>query len=96
MKMLMIVYNEALDDEVMRILERQASRNFTKITGSFGRGTSSGVHLGTDIWPGLNNILYVACDEAQAKEMLLDVKELRKKIGHEGAKAFIFDVEEST
>ncbi|MCM8789600.1 MAG: hypothetical protein NC916_01065 [Candidatus Omnitrophica bacterium] len=96
MKMVMIIYNEAIDDEVMEILESCALKNYTKILGTFGRGTTSGIHLGNDIWPGRNNILYVACEDKQAAQMLFCVKELRKKLGTEGVKAFILPIEELT
>ena len=95
MKMVMIVYNEALDNEVMEILERSTAKNYTKITKAFGRGDKSGSHLGTDIWPGLNNIMYVACQNPQAKELLSGVEELKKKSGHEGVKAFVLPLEEA-
>ncbi|MCM8770838.1 MAG: hypothetical protein NC936_03095 [Candidatus Omnitrophica bacterium] len=92
----MIVYNEAIDMEVMEILENFAMKNYTKITGVYGRGTTSGTHAGNDVWPGLNNILYVACDEEQAKQMLAAIRELRKKLGREGLKAFVIPLEELT
>lgn len=95
-KMVMVVYNEALDSEVMEILEGCKMKNYTKFTGVFGKGTASSTHLGTDIWPGKNNVLYVACDEKQGEQMLSCVRELRKKIGHEGIKAFILPIEELT
>jgi nitrogen regulatory protein PII len=95
-KMVMVVYNEALDTEVMEVLENCGLKNYTQLTGIFGRGSTSGTHLGNDIWPGRNNILYVACDEKQARQILIYVKELRKKIGHEGIKAFLLPVEEVT
>lgn len=96
MKMVMITYNEAIDTEVMEALEHCALKNYTKISGVFGRGTTSGTHLGNDIWPGRNNILYVACEEKSAKQMLTKVRELRKKLGREGIKAFVLSVEEVT
>ena len=95
-KMVMIVYNEAIDLEVMQVLENCAMKNYTKVMGVFGKGTASGTHLGNDIWPGRNNILYVACDEQQAKQMLSCVKELRKNLGVEGIKAFVLPLEELT
>ena len=95
-KMVMIVYNEAIDLEVMEVLEGCAMKNYTKVTAVYGRGTSSGTHLGNDIWPGRNNILYVACDDKQATQMLSCVKELRKTLGKEGIKAFILPIEDST
>ncbi len=96
MKMVMIAYNEALDNELMDILEGLALKSFTKIPKVFGRGDSSGTHLGTDIWPGLNNILYISCEDGKAKEVISRIRGLRAKIGHEGAKAFVLPVEEYT
>lgn len=95
-KMAMIIYNEAIDEEAMEILDRCGLKNYTKITAAFGRGTTSGIHLGNDIWPGRNNILYVACEEKQARQILSYVRELRKKLGSEGVKAFILPLEETT
>jgi hypothetical protein len=96
MKMVMIAFNEAIEMEVMEALERCGLKNYTRITGAFGRGAASGTHLGNDIWPGRNNILYVACEEAAAGELLRRVKDLRKDLGKEGVKAFTLPLEEST
>lgn len=96
MKMVMITYNEALDNEVMEILGNCALKNYTKIPGVFGCGTSSGTHLGTDIWPGRNNILYVACQEDESKKIIASVKELRKSLRAEGIKAFLMPLDEVT
>jgi len=94
--MAMVVYNEAIDAEVMQVLANCGLKNYTKIIGTFGKGTTSGTHLGSDIWPGRNNILYIACEEKEAKEILSCIKELRKKLGKEGIKAFVLPVEEIT
>ena len=94
MKMVMLVYNEAIDNEVMEILEDCLMKNYTKITEVFGCGVASGTHLGTDIWPGRNNILYVACEETVGKKILVAVKQLRKSLGAEGIKAFLMPLEE--
>ncbi len=96
MKMVMVVYNEAVDNEVMDILTNCCVKNYTKVIGVFGRGTSSGTHLGTDIWPGRNNILYVACEEAAGKQILVLIRQLRKSLGAEGVKAFLLPVEDLT
>ncbi len=95
-KMAMIVYNEAIDLEVMEVLESCGLKNYTKVMGVFGRGETSGTHLGNDIWPGRNNLLYVACEEKAAKTLILSIRELRKKLGREGIKAFVLPVEEIT
>ena len=95
-KMVMITYNEAIDSDVMEVLERCTMKNYTKIFGAFGKGNTSGTHLGNDIWPGRNNILYIACGEEDAKQILCCIKELRKKYGAEGVKAFVLPIEELT
>ena len=94
MKMVMIAYNEAIEAEVMEILENYGQKNYTKIPGAFGCGAASGIHLGDDIWPGRNSILFIACEDKLAKQMLSGVKELRKTLKHEGLKAFILPLEE--
>lgn len=96
MKLVMVAYNEAIDNEVMGMLEEIPLENYSKVLGTYGRGVSSGAHLGDDIWPGRNNILYVVCDEAESKKLLVAVKELKKQFAHEGIKAFLLPVEELT
>jgi len=95
-KMVMVVFNEAMDDEVMDVIEGCGAKNYTKIAGTFGRGTRSGTHLGNDIWPGQNNILLVACEDAQADKLLACIATLREKLGHEGVKAFVWRLESVT
>ncbi len=96
MKMVMIIYNEAIDMEVMEALGNCALKNYTKVTAVYGSGETSGVHLGSDVWPGRNNILYAACQQNEAQELISRVKELRKELGKEGIKAFVLPVEEIT
>lgn len=96
LKMVLVIYNEAIDLEVMEILGKSGLKNYTKVMGVFGRGETSGTHLGNDIWPGRNNLLYVACEEKQSKQLISEAKDLRKKLGREGIKAFILPVEDAT
>mgnify|MGYP001768574872 CR=1 FL=1 len=96
LKMVFIVYNEALDDEVMEVLGSCVMQNYTKLTGVFGKGVASGTHLGNDIWPGRNNILYVACEEAVGKKIIIAIKQIRQSLGVEGIKAFLMPLEDLT
>jgi hypothetical protein len=96
LKMMMVVYNEAIDAEVMEVLGGCGKKNYTKVTGVFGKGNTSGTHLGDDIWPGRNNLLYIACSDKEAKQLTGCVSELRKSLGREGIKAFIWDLNEVT
>jgi hypothetical protein len=94
MKMVMITYNESVDDEVMDILKEAGVSSYTKIMRAFGKGSSSGTHLGDDIWPGMNNIFYISCRESEAQKIIEGVKALRREIRHLGIKAFMWELDE--
>ncbi|HPB68393.1 MAG TPA: hypothetical protein PLT76_09690 [Candidatus Omnitrophota bacterium] len=96
LKMVMLVFNEAVELEILEVLEQCGVKNYTKIPETYGRGTTSGGHEGNDIWPGRNTIFYVACPEENAKKMLDAVRGLRKTLGEEGVKAFLLPLEELT
>lgn len=97
LKMVLIAYNEAVDQEVQELLRSCLSEpNYTKVPNTFGRGKSSGTHEGTDIWPGRNSLLYIACTETEAKKIFSGVKDLRKTLGKEGVKAFLQPLEDVT
>jgi nitrogen regulatory protein PII len=96
MKMVMVIYNEAIDVEIMEVLNGCGLGNYTRVTRVHGKGTTSGTHLGDQIWPGLNYILFVACDDTQAKQVFFGVTNLRKTLGKEGVKAFVMPLEQIT
>jgi hypothetical protein len=96
MKMVMLVYNEAIDSKVMEALANCALKNYTKLSGVFGCGEASGAHLGNDVWPGRNNILYVACQDTQARQLFSCLRALRASLASESLKAFILPLEELT
>ena len=96
MKMVMIVYNAALDEEVSELLESAGLAFYTKWTRVLGRGEASGSHLGTQVWPGMNNVVFLATEEDRVPALLCGVRELRRKLGREGIKAFVLPLEEIT
>ena len=71
-------------------------KNYTKIDDVFGRGSSSGTHLGTDVWPGLNNILFTACPDDRIQQVFEAIRDLRKSLSKEGIKAFAWQLDEIT
>lgn len=97
MKMVMITYNEATDTDVMDVVNGCGIVSYTKMTRVYGKGLMSGTHMGDQVWPGLNNVLYVACDDAQADRIVSGVMDLRKSpIGREGIKAFVMPIDRMT
>lgn len=96
MKMVLIAYSEALDEEVTQVLRVGAATGYTKWTKVLGDGRSSGPHLASNIWPKANNVLAVAVEDDQVGALLECVRALRSDIGHEGIKAFVIPLDAVT
>ena len=96
MKMLFIVYSEAIDEEVVEILEANSVVGLTKWTKVLGKGQASGPHLATQVWPKANSALMIAADDEQAAGILEGIRGLRKTLAHEGVKAFCLPLEQMT
>jgi nitrogen regulatory protein PII len=96
MKMVLIAYNEALDEEVMTAMETAGLENYTKWTKVHGKGAASGPHLATHVWPKANNVLAVAAEDDRVAALLAEIRSLRADLGHEGVKAFVLPVDEIT
>lgn len=96
MKLVLIAYNEAIDEEVGEILKSNGAEGWTKWTKVYGQGRSSGPHLGTHVWPKANNVVAAATDDDTAAKLLEGVRELRQRLSKEGVKAFVLPCEEAT
>lgn len=97
MKMVIIAYNEALDEEVMEALAACCSVvEFTKWTRVMGQGRHSEPHLMNHIWPKANNVVMCCAEDARAVRIMEGVRALRKKVGHQGIKAFLLPVDDVT
>ena len=96
MKLILIAYDEANDRAVMNVLASAGAANYTKWVDVQGKGTSSGPHLGTPVWPKQNHVLAVAAEDAQAHQIVAGVKQLRDTLPLKGVKAFVLPLEEAT
>ncbi len=96
MKMVLAAYNEAVDDEMMRVLSDAGVESYTKWTKVLGRGEASGPHLATHVWPKANNVLAICVDDDRADDLMDRIRELREEVRHEGVKAFVLPVEAVT
>jgi len=96
MKAVLIVHNVAIDNDVNEALGRVLIRYYTKFTDTLGRGERSEPHLNTEVWPGTNVGTFVVTEEAKAKEIMDIVRQMRKKLGSEGIKAFMWEIEDVT
>jgi hypothetical protein len=96
MKLVLICYNEAIDDEMMEILDKAQVSGYTKWTKVLGKGQSSGPHLYSHIWPKANNVVAAVVAEDIAATIFKNVRAMRKKLGAEGIKAFSWQVDSVT
>jgi hypothetical protein len=92
----MLVFNEAIDEEVIEMMQGCGTDNYTRINGIFGKGNASGTHLDTDTWPGRNNSLLAAIPDERAAHALECIRKLRKSLGAKGVKAFLGNLEAVT
>ncbi len=94
MKMVFIMYNIAINDEVMEIIKKAGIEDYTRWERVTGIGKTSGLHMGTHVWPTVNSVLAVAVEDDKKDKLIEQIKEARKKLGKEGIKAFVLPLEE--
>jgi len=95
-KLVIICYNVAIHEEALEILKEVGIQSYTRFEEVQGVGKLSGPHLGTHIWPVVNSVLVVAVEDDKKTQLIERIKELRKKLGKEGIKAFVLPIEEMT
>ena len=96
MKLVMICYNEAIDDEVTELLEQAGIKGYTKWTKVLGKGQASGPHLLSHIWPKANNALFTVLPEENAAGIFEHIRKLKTKVAKEGLKAFMWEIDDIT
>ncbi len=96
MKAVLIIHNAAIGEEVNEILETVGIECYTKFPNTLGKGELSEPHLNTEVWPAINCGTLVVTDQAKAKELMDKVRQMRKELGKEGIKAFLWEIEDIT
>jgi hypothetical protein len=95
MKMLIVVYNDAIDETVITAFREAQIRGYTKWKETLGEGNETEPKLGTHYWPGRNNVLAVVVEDAKVPVVADIIKELRIKYPKSGIKTFVLQVEET-
>jgi hypothetical protein len=96
MKAILIVHNEVIDKDVNEALDSVEISCYTKFTNVLGKGEISEPRLNTDVWPGTNYCTFVVTDQAKGREIMDKVRQMRKKLGSEGLKAFMWEIDDTT
>ena len=94
MKLVVICYNEAIDDEIIELLDEANVDGYTKWTKVLGKGKTSGPHLYSHIWPKANNVLFTTLPEDVTAKILERIREMKSKVGTEGLKAFVWAIDD--
>ncbi len=88
------MYNQALSEVVMSILERQGLRGFTQWENVLGRGSERGEpHYGNHTWPAKNSAILVITDDDEVSPLLEKLKKLNSQAEEQGLRAFVWTVE---
>ncbi|MDD3627130.1 MAG: hypothetical protein PHV06_07410 [bacterium] len=94
MKLLMIIFNFAIRDRIEACLSECELKSYTLIPEVHGSGKSSGKHFESHIWPGKNNIIFIAMEDEKFNELKPKLKEIKEKYKTEGMKFFLLPLEE--
>lgn len=90
----MIIFNQALSEEVIELFDELEIRGFTKMNDLQGRGTTTGEpRMGTHTWPALNNVIYTFMQKEKAEKMISALNKLNANAEDQGLKVFSWDVE---
>jgi hypothetical protein len=69
MRLLIVVYDQGVDETVMTQIEEMGLPGWTKVFNAHGEG-GRGRKLNDPIWPGQNNLLYLQVSEEQAETVV--------------------------
>ncbi len=65
MRLLFLVYDAVLDEEVTEVLDKCDRQGYTKWQRVLGRGERSEPRMDTPVWPGFNNAVVMAATSGQ-------------------------------
>lgn len=93
-RMLIVVYNDILGNAVRELLDEMDVSGFTELDDVKGKGHQTGYHLGTPVYPDLNNMLFIIEDDEKLNELIKRLKSMNEEFPEEGLKVFTVPVEE--
>jgi len=91
---IMIIFNQALSEEIIDLLNDFDIRGFTKFNDLQGRGSLMGEpKMGTHTWPALNNAVMSVIMKEKAETLIDALNRLNRKSPEPGLKAFSWEVD---
>jgi hypothetical protein len=95
MKMFMIIYCEAADEDVIAALKESGIRAYTKMVEAQGVGTETEPKLGTHCWPGKNNVLLTVVPDEEVPRIRERIRWIREEHPRAGVRSFLLPMEET-
>jgi len=92
--MVFIIYDRAIDEEVMELLSKIGIEYYTKFKDITGVGRKD-PHLGDHVWPGLNNVTMVVMDNINKEKVLREIEVLQARFPSVGLRGFVVPVLET-
>lgn len=76
MKMVLVIYEAGIDEDLQGTLDAAGVSAYTKLTDATGSGRA-GRRLGTQVWPGTNNLLWMAVPDEAVGDLVSRLRALR-------------------
>lgn len=96
MKAIFITYDQAHNEHILEILEKNNCRGYTRWDEVTGRGSITGdPHLGSHAWPSTNSAIITIIADEKCAGLLARLREIDKASPLLGLRAFAWDVEQS-
>ncbi len=94
MKLIFLVYNISIEEDVRILLRNQRVEGFTQWPRLLGRGKSTGPRMDDNVWPGANSAILAVVPDEKAPALMEAIQKLREgDARREGIKAFQIPVE---
>ena len=93
MKMYLIIYDVAVDEDVNEILSSCSITGLTKWDRVLGKGELSDPKMDDAVWPGYNCAIMTAVSLSEEPELKEALQSLYKKMGSKGLRVFGWDVD---
>lgn len=94
MKAVFIAYNQAYNEEIAEILEKNGQRGYTRWEDIQGIGGVDGKpHMGSHGWPEQNHAILSMMDDAKVSPVLADLKAKDEEAPDLGLRAFVWNIE---
>lgn len=88
MKLLLMIYDVELDEDVMETISTCCVTGYTKWDRVLGKGKRSDPKLDDAVWPGFNCAIAVAVEDNVEEDVIKTIELLSERLGGKGFKVF--------